>query len=67
MKKMFLTALLAAVGFLSQAQKLEKAKDLLSRKKLTDAKTEIDNVLAVEKNKTVSEAWYTKDLRCYSC
>ncbi len=28
MKKMFLTALLAAVGFLSQAQKLEKAKDL---------------------------------------
>jgi hypothetical protein len=60
MKKMVLTALLAAVGFLSQAQKLEKAKDLLSRKKLTDAKTEIDNVLAVEKNKTVSEAWYTK-------
>ncbi|OQP64529.1 hypothetical protein [Niastella populi] len=60
MKKMFLTALLAAVGFLSQAQKLEKAKDLLSRKKLTDAKTEIDNVLALEKHKTNSEAWYTK-------
>lgn len=57
---MFLTALLAAVGFLSQAQKLEKAKDLLSRKKLTDAKTEIDNVLAVEKFKNNSEAWYTK-------
>lgn len=60
MKKMFLTALLAVVGFLSQAQKLEKAKDLLSRKKLTEAKTEIDNVLAVEKNKTVADAWYQK-------
>lgn len=60
MKKMFLTALLAAVGFLSQAQKLDKAKDLYNRKKLTDAKTEIDNVLALEKNKTVADAWYTK-------
>jgi hypothetical protein len=60
MKKLFLTAMLAVLGFLSQAQKLEKAKDLLTRKKLTDAKTEIDNVLAVEKNKTNSEAWYTK-------
>lgn len=60
MKKLFLTALLAAVGFLSQAQKLDKAKDLLSRKKLTDAKTEIDNVLAVDKNKTNADAWYTK-------
>src|SRR3954471_12136043 len=60
MKKLFLTALLAVVGFLSQAQKLDKAKDLLSRKKLTDAKTEIDNVMAVEKNKTVGDAWYTK-------
>jgi tetratricopeptide (TPR) repeat protein len=60
MKKMFLTALLAVVGFLSQAQKLEKAKDLLTRKKYTDAKTEIDNVLAVDKNKTSSDAWYIK-------
>jgi tetratricopeptide (TPR) repeat protein len=60
MKKLLLTALLAVVGFLSQAQKLEKAKDLLSRKKLTDAKTEIDNVMTVEKNKTLADAWYTK-------
>ena len=60
MKKLFLTALLAVVGFLSQAQKLEKAKDLLTRKKFTDAKTEIDNVMAVEKNKTISDAWYIK-------
>lgn len=60
MKKLFLTAMLAVIGFLSQAQKLEKAKDLLGRKKLTDAKTEIDKVMAVEKYKNNSEAWYTK-------
>ncbi|MCS3797028.1 hypothetical protein [Niastella sp. OAS944] len=60
MKKMVLTALLAAVGFLSQAQKIEKAKDLLSKKKLTEAKTEIDAVLAVDKNKTSADAWYQK-------
>lgn len=60
MKKLFLTALFAVVGFLSQAQKLEKAKDLLTKKKFTEAKTEIENVLAVEKNKTNSDAWYTK-------
>jgi hypothetical protein len=60
MKKMVLTALLAAVGFMSQAQKIEKAKDLLSKKKLTEAKTEIDAVLAVEKNKTSADAWYQK-------
>lgn len=60
MKKLFLTALFAVVGFLSQAQKLEKAKDLLTKKKFTEAKTEIESVLAVEKNKTNSDAWYTK-------
>lgn len=60
MKKMILTALLAVTGFLLQAQKLDKAKDQLSKKKLKEAQTEIDNVLAVEKNKTVSEAWYVK-------
>lgn len=60
MKKILLTALIAVIGFLSQAQKLEKAKDLLSRKKITDAKTEIDKVLDVEKNKTNADAWYTK-------
>lgn len=60
MKKMVLTALLAAAGLMSQAQKIEKAKDLLQRKKLTEAKTEIDNVLAIEKNKTSGDAWYQK-------
>ena len=60
MKKMILTALLAVIGFLSHAQKIEKAKDLLTKKKLTEAKTEIDNVMAVEKNKTSSDAWYAK-------
>jgi hypothetical protein len=60
MKKMILTALLAAVGLMSQAQKIEKAKDLLAKKKLTEAKSEIDAVLAVEKNKTSADAWYQK-------
>jgi hypothetical protein len=57
---MVLTALLAAVGLMSQAQKIEKAKDLLAKKKLTEAKSEIDAVLAVEKNKTSADAWYQK-------
>ena len=60
MKKMFLTALLAVTGLLLNAQKLDKAKDLLSKKKLTDARTEIDNVLTVEKNKSVADVWYIK-------
>ena len=45
MKKMFLTALLAVMGIMLHAQKLEKAKDLLGKKKLNEARTEIDNVL----------------------
>ena len=60
MKKMVLTALLAAVGLMSQAQKIEKAKDLYGKKKYAEAKTEIDAVLAVEKNKTSADAWYQK-------
>ena len=60
MKKIVLTALLATTGLLLQAQKLNKAKDLLSKNKLTEAKTEIDGVLENEKNKTSSESWYTK-------
>jgi hypothetical protein len=60
MKKMVLTALLAAVGLMSQAQKIEKAKDLYGKKKFTEAKTEIDAVLAVDKNKTSADAWYQK-------
>lgn len=60
MKKILLTALLAISGLLLFAQKPDKAKDLLAKKKLAEAKTEIDNVVASEKGKTSSEAWYTK-------
>src|SRR5262245_8648628 len=60
MKNVVLTALLAISGFLLHAQKIDKAKDLLSKKKYTEAKTEIDGVLAVDKNKTSSDAWYQK-------
>lgn len=60
MKKVLLLALLAAPGLGLYAQKLDKAKDYLTKKKLTEAKTEIDNVLAIEKNQANPEAWYTK-------
>lgn len=60
MKKLFLTVLLAIPVLLSQAQKVEKARDLLTKNKVADAKTEIDKVMAVEKNKENSEAWLVK-------
>lgn len=60
MKKALLVTLLATTGVGLYAQKLDKAKDLLKSSKLQDAKTEIDNVLAVEKNQNNSDAWYTK-------
>jgi tetratricopeptide (TPR) repeat protein len=52
--------MLVVTSFGLFAQKLDKAKDLLSKKKYAEAKTEIDNVLAQEKNKNSSEAWYVK-------
>lgn len=60
MKRVLLTVLLAVTVIGAFAQKLDKAKDLLEKKKLADAKTEIDNFVAVEKNKTNSDAWYTR-------
>ncbi|NII28705.1 hypothetical protein HB364_26730 [Pseudoflavitalea sp. X16] len=60
MKKVLLIVLLAATGSGLYAQKLDKAKDLLGKKKLTEAKTEIDGVLAVEKNQTLSEPYFQK-------
>lgn len=60
MKSLFLTVLLAVTGLGVFAQKLDKAKDLLEKKKLAEAKTEIDNFLNNEKNKANAEAWYTK-------
>ena len=60
MKSLFLTVLLAVVGIGTFAQKVDKAKDLLAKKKYAEAKAEIDGVLANEKNKSNSEAWYVK-------
>ena len=60
MKKVILSVVIVIIAITSHGQKLEKAKSLLDSKKLAEAKTEIDNVLAVEKNKTNAEAWYTK-------
>lgn len=60
MRSLFLTALLALTGMMVFAQKLPKAKDLLEKNKLAEARTEIDNFLAIEKNKNNAEAWYTK-------
>ena len=55
-----LVATIALLVTGSYAQKLDKAKTLFKDNKLTEARTEIDNFLAVEKNKVNSDAWYTK-------
>lgn len=60
MKSLILAVLLAATGFGVFAQKIDKAKDLLKANKIADAKTEIDNYLAIEKNQKNSEGWYIK-------
>ncbi|MDF2188941.1 hypothetical protein [Paraflavitalea sp. CAU 1676] len=60
MKKVLLTGLLAATGLGLYAQKLDKAKDLLTQKKLPAAKTEIDGVVAAEKTASNPDAWYTR-------
>ncbi len=60
MKRIFFTTLLAVLVTGVFAQKVEKAKDLLKANKLTEARTEIDNFLAQEKNQKNGDAWYTK-------
>ncbi|MBL7696592.1 MAG: hypothetical protein JNK79_00470 [Chitinophagaceae bacterium] len=60
MKTLFLSLLLVSVSAGLFAQKLDKAKDLLGKQKYNEARTEIDNFLANEKNKNNSEAWYLK-------
>ncbi|MEP7258299.1 MAG: hypothetical protein ABI687_07925, partial [Flavitalea sp.] len=60
MKSFFLLLVFALSGIGSFAQKIDKAKDLFSKQKLPEAKTEIDNFLAIEKNKGNAEAWYLK-------
>src|SRR5215831_2370452 len=60
MKNVLLTVLLAITSMGLFAQKLDKAKDLLKNGKLQEAKTEIDGVLANDKNQASSEAWFFK-------
>lgn len=60
MKSLILVVLLAFTGLGVFAQKLDKAKDLFKANKFAEAKTEIDNFLAIEKNQKNSEAWYVK-------
>ncbi len=60
MKSLIITVLLAFTGFGVLAQKLDKAKELLKTNKIAEARTEIDNFLAVEKNQKSSEGWYVK-------
>lgn len=59
-KRILLSLMLVSSSAGLFAQKLEKAKDLLEKKKLPEAQTEIDGVLAQEKNKNNAEAWYVK-------
>jgi len=61
MKSFFLLlGLIVMTGMGLSAQKIDKAKDYLAKQRLNDAKTEIENFLAVEKNKNSPEGWYTK-------
>lgn len=60
MKKLIILLTIALSTMNLMAQKLDKAKDYLTKGKLAEAKTEIDNFLNVEKNKTSSEAWFQK-------
>ncbi|HLY68879.1 MAG TPA: hypothetical protein VKR53_04075 [Puia sp.] len=60
MKAILLTVLVAVTGLGLYAQSLDKAKESLKANKLTDAKTQIDGVLADAKNAKNAEAWYVK-------
>jgi tetratricopeptide (TPR) repeat protein len=60
LKTFFLSLLLVSASAGLFAQKLDKAKDLLGKQKYNEARTEIDNFLANEKNKSNAEAWYLK-------
>ena len=60
MKKSLFIASMLLVTIGLQAQKLDKAKKYLEDKKLAEAKTEIENFLAIDKNKLNAEAIYVK-------
>ncbi len=56
---------LACAGMGLFAQNLDKANDFLKAGKLPDAKSEIDKVLAVDKNQKIAGAWY-QQLKIYN-
>lgn len=61
MKRVLLTVLLAGSTYAGlYAQKLEKARNYLKNDKLTEAVTEINNFLAIDKNANNADAWFTK-------
>ena len=60
MKSFILMAVLSIGSLAVFSQKLDKAKDLLAKNKLVEAKTEIDNFLSNEKNQANSDAWFLK-------
>lgn len=61
LKSLILSTVLIAVGSSLFAQKqVDKANDLLEKKKYAEARTEIDNFLANEKNSSNSAGWYMK-------
>ncbi|HPZ88539.1 MAG TPA: hypothetical protein PLQ32_10570 [Flavihumibacter sp.] len=60
MKKLLLTTLLASAILAVSAQNLDKIKSNLTAKKVADAKTQIDQFMANEKNAKNAEGWYLK-------
>ncbi|MFM2361299.1 MAG: hypothetical protein RLZZ316_201 [Bacteroidota bacterium] len=60
MKKFTLIVLLATVAVTAFAQKVDKAKDYVTKNKFAEAKNEIEAVLADPKNQKNAEAWYIK-------
>lgn len=60
MKRSIIASLLVASSLGLFAQATNKVKDLLKSNKVEEAKSEIDKVLANEKNAKDAEAWYVK-------
>ena len=63
--KILFTLLFVITGMGLMAQNLDKAEDLFKGNKIPEAKAEIDKVMAIDKNKSKSEAWYYK-LKIYN-
>lgn len=60
MKKFFVAASLLMFSALAHAQSIEEVRNLLLLGQYVKAKTEVDKVLAVEKNTSKPEAWFYK-------